>query len=69
VGDRFTVADLTAAALMFPLVRPPEAPYMIPPPMPPSIESLRESLSERKGYGWVREIYRKHRGKSAAVSA
>ena len=24
VGDGFTVADLTAAALLFPLVRPPE---------------------------------------------
>ena len=27
VGDRFTVADLTAAALLSPLVRPPEFPY------------------------------------------
>jgi glutathione S-transferase len=69
VGDHFSVADLTAAALLFPLVRPPEAPYMIPPPMPPSIESLRESLSERDGYKWVEEMYRRHRGTSAAVPA
>jgi glutathione S-transferase len=67
VGDRFSVADLTAAALLFPLVRPPEAPYMIPPPMPPSIEDLRESLSERPGYKWVEQMYRQHRAKSAEV--
>jgi glutathione S-transferase len=69
VGDGFTVADLTAAALLFPLVRPPEAPYMIPPPMPPSFESLRESLSERPGYRWVAQMYRQHRGTSAEVAS
>ncbi len=30
VGDAFTVADLTAAALFFPLVRPDEAEYQVP---------------------------------------
>src|SRR5262249_33122587 len=33
VGDRFSVADLTAAALLAPVVFPPEFPY--PPPVPP----------------------------------
>jgi glutathione S-transferase len=27
VGDSFTVADLTAAALLYPVARPPEFPY------------------------------------------
>jgi glutathione S-transferase len=69
VGDRFSVADLTAAALLFPLVRPPEAPYMVPPPLPESIERLREATSKRPAFKWVEEIYRRHRGKSAAVGA
>ena len=28
VGDAFSVADLTAAALFTPLIRPPERPFM-----------------------------------------
>ncbi len=69
VGDRFSVADLTAAALLFPLVRPPEAPHMIPPPMPEQVERFRESAAERPAFKWVRETYRSHRGTSAAVPA
>ena len=42
VGDTFTVADLTAAALFFPLVQPDEAEYQIPDPLP-------EVLVERRG--------------------
>ena len=42
VGDRFSVADLTAAALLFPLVRPPETPHLIPPPLPEPVERFRE---------------------------
>jgi glutathione S-transferase len=67
VPGGFSVADLTAAALLFPLVRPPEAPYMIPPPLPPSAESFRDSLSKRPAFMWVEEMYRRHRGKSAEV--
>jgi len=69
VGDRFTVADLTAAALLFPLVRPPEAPFMIPGPLPESVTRFRDQLSERRGFEWVQEMYRRHRGSSAAVEA
>jgi glutathione S-transferase len=68
VGDGFTVADLTAAALLFPLVRPPEAPHMIPPPMPDSFERARASLLARPAGKWVEEMYRRHRGTSAALS-
>jgi len=67
VGDRFSVADLTAAALLFPLVRPPQAPYMVPPPLPASFERLREETSERPAFKWVEEMYRRHRGASAEV--
>jgi glutathione S-transferase len=68
VGDRFTVADLTAAALLYPLVRPPEAPYMVPPPpLPESFKRLRDASSERPAFKWVGEMYRRHRGRSAEV--
>jgi glutathione S-transferase len=69
VGDRFTVADLTAAALTFPLVRPPEAPHEFAGRLPAPVERFREEIAERPSFKWVEEIYRKHRGVSAAVPA
>jgi glutathione S-transferase len=68
VGDRFSVADLTAAALLFPLARPPQAPYMVPPPLPESVQRFREETSERPAFKWVEEMYRSHRGTSAEVT-
>ena len=68
VGDRFTVADLTAAALLSPLVAPPEFPYP-PPPMPEPVLEARSSLSKHPAFQWVLDTYRRHRGASAAVRA
>jgi glutathione S-transferase len=59
VGDRFSVADLTAAALFYPLVLPPEGPMRMEPPA--SYERFRTSLKERDGYRWVEEMFRRHR--------
>jgi hypothetical protein len=42
VGESFSVADLTAAALLYPLVRPPEA-YVTIDRMPEPVERLRRS--------------------------
>jgi glutathione S-transferase len=67
VGDRFSVADLTAAALVFQLVRPPEAPYLLPPPLPPAVERFRAEASGRRAFEWVKEMYRRHRGRSAEI--
>jgi glutathione S-transferase len=69
VGGQFTVADLTAAALFFPLVSPPEFQYEVPDPWPEPWEGTRRSLSDRPGYKWVGEMYRRHRGTSAEVPA
>jgi glutathione S-transferase len=69
VGDGFTVADLTAAALLFPMVRPPEAAGAIPPVEFPA--SFREFVAQHEGrpaFDWVREMYRRHRGSSAAIA-
>jgi len=59
VSDRFGVADLTAAALFYPLVLPPEGPELGDPPE--AFQRFREPLQDRPGYRWVGEIYRRHR--------
>jgi glutathione S-transferase len=59
VGDSFTVADLTAAALFYPLVTPPEGPRL--PPAPAGYEEFRAPLRDRRGYRWVEEMFRRHR--------
>jgi glutathione S-transferase len=61
VGDSFTVADLTAASLFYPLVLPPEGPMPPETPRPPALERFRESLSDRPGYRWVEDTFRRHR--------
>jgi len=61
VGERFSVADLTAAALFYPVVGPEGAPIPPEQPMPAGFERFRESLSARPGYAWVEETFRRHR--------
>jgi len=68
-GDRFSVADLTAAALLSPLVAPPEYPYAFPGPFPEPFASFRDALAERPALTWAREMYRRHRGRSAELAS
>jgi glutathione S-transferase len=68
VGDRFGVADLTAAAVMTAVLRPPEFPYPIPEPWPPALAELRASVADHAASKWVRDIYARHRGKSSEVA-
>src|ERR1051326_6629959 len=69
VGDGFSVADLTAAALFYPLVQPPEFPYPWPRPLPAWLREYRASLAGRTAFQWVGEMYSRHRGTSAEVIA
>ncbi len=66
VGDSFTVADLTAAALLYPLANPPEFQYPIPEP-PPKLRGVIDSLSSHSAVEWIGEMYRRHRGVSAEI--
>jgi glutathione S-transferase len=61
VGDRLSVADVTAASLFYPIVVPPEGPLSPDLPRPPALESFRQSLADRPGFRWVAETFRRHR--------
>jgi len=66
-GEAFSVADLTAAALMTPLVLPPERQYAPTKFTEPVLEFRRE-LEARPGGQWIFEMFAKHRGSSAEIN-
>ncbi len=61
VGDSFTVADLTAASLFYPLVQPPQFPYPSVNRIPEAGHEFVASLAVRPGARWVAEMYDRHR--------
>ncbi|MDQ3725075.1 MAG: glutathione S-transferase family protein [Actinomycetota bacterium] len=61
VGEGLSVADITAASLFYPVVVPPEGPLDPSLPRPAALERFRESISDRRGYRWVEETFRRHR--------
>jgi glutathione S-transferase len=61
VGDRLSVADVTAASLFYPIVVPREGPLSPDLPRPAGLESFRQGLSDRPGWAWVEETFRRHR--------
>ena len=69
VGESFSVADLTAASILGLFVVPPEFPYIKLPPdeRTARFRRFRDSLKERPGFGWVEDMYARHRGVSSEV--
>ena len=67
VGDAFTVADLTAAALLSPMLQPPEIQYPLQVELPPYLRDYRATLLRHPAVQWAAGIYRSHRGRSAEV--
>jgi glutathione S-transferase len=65
VGDSFTIADLTAAAMFYPVVLPPQFPYPMVTEVPPAGRDVIESLAARPGGRWVADIYARHRYRPA----
>ena len=61
VGDSFSVADLTAAALFYPAVRPANFPYPSVTETPEPISAFLDALTERPGGQWVTRMYERHR--------
>ncbi len=61
VGDRFSVADLTAASLFYPITFPPEYPYALPEVSQNVIAAFQEPMQGRRAQLWVAEMYQRHR--------
>lgn len=67
VGDAFTVADLTAAALLGALLQPPEIQYPLRVELPPYLQDYRNTVLTHPAAHWASGIFRRHRGRSAEV--
>jgi glutathione S-transferase len=67
IGDAFTVADLSAAALLGVLLQPPEMQYPLQVELPPYLQDYRATLLRHPAAQWAAGIYRLHRGHSAEV--
>ena len=59
-GDSFSVADLTAASLLAPVVCAEAMPAGLP-PFPPGVKELSARLRETPGGSWARSIYLEYR--------
>ena len=60
VGDRFTVADLTAASLFYPFAQPAEGPHVLT-EIPPAFEDFVAGFRDRRGVAYVAEMFARHR--------
>ena len=69
VGDVFSVADLTAAALLAPLVQPPEIQYPLEVELPSYVKEYRAALLQHPTMQWAADVYRRHRGQSAETKS
>jgi glutathione S-transferase len=67
VGNAFTVADLTAAALLGALLQPPEIQYPLRVELPPYLQDYRTTLLQHPAMQLAAGIYRQHRSSSAEV--
>ena len=59
VGDAFSVADLTAAALLYPLVMPEEGPWH--PVRTAAFAEFQDAVRDRPGFRWVEQTFRRFR--------
>jgi glutathione S-transferase len=67
-GGDFSVADLTAAALLAPVVDPPHPDMHKPRPLPPRLAELTAKWQDHPAARWVLDIYERHRGVSVPRS-
>lgn len=61
VGDRFSVADLTAAALLCPLAKTAHPDMAKPEPLPEGCQALLARFAEHPATAWVGRMYAEHR--------
>jgi glutathione S-transferase len=68
VGEAFTIADLTAAALLGVLLQPPEIQYPLQVELPMYLKDYCTTLLRHPAAHWATGIYRLHRRSSAEVA-
>ena len=61
VGDRFGVADLTAASFLATAADPPGSPMERPKPRPASLQRWLDAWQDEPAVAWTRTIYARHR--------
>jgi glutathione S-transferase len=59
-GGRFSVADLTAASLLYPIALPPQTPWR-PSRLGEAWEEFNSAHGKRPSVRWVLDMYRRHR--------
>jgi glutathione S-transferase len=69
VGDRFSLADLSAASVLFVTALAPEYPARMPQPYPSGLRRWLERWRTHPGTAWVRRIYGLHRHRAALPEA
>ncbi len=67
VGGQFSIADLTAAVILFALVFPEQYPVTFASPRPAAVEQWLSHWAGHPATAWVRESYRRYRGHSCAI--
>jgi glutathione S-transferase len=60
-GNEFSIADLTAAALLAPLIDPPHPDMKRPDPQPQKLAALTQKWRDHPAGRWVLDIYERHR--------
>lgn len=66
VGDSFSVADLTAAALFVPLVGPNHPDTVFPDGKPESLARIHARYADHPAVRWVHALYARHRPRATA---
>lgn len=69
VGDSFSVADLTAASLLYPFACPDQYPYRLEPDFKRVAAEILSRVDGRFAGEWVADMYARHRGTSCEILA
>ena len=65
VGDAFSVADLTVAALFAPVAQVDHLDMKRPEPIPARVQEVLGQFADHEAMAWVRETYHRHRPAAA----
>lgn len=68
VGDQFSIADLTAAAILAPSVEVPHPDMQKPVPVVPRVQAYLDQFADHPGAAWVKSMYQKHRAPLKAAA-